>query len=108
MAVPGGKDGRPIPDSDFVQGKVQVVSGEAPTPPWRRWARFTLWLVIAAIALVFIFTNSQPVPINFVFFRVDSVPLWIVLVVVLLLGMLLGWMASWWVRRRRRAEVRAR
>ncbi|MEI2716225.1 MAG: lipopolysaccharide assembly protein LapA domain-containing protein [Candidatus Nanopelagicales bacterium] len=106
MAVPGGKDGRPIPDKDFVQGKPQVVSGEAPAPPWRRWARFTAWVVLALIVLVFIFTNSQPVPVNFVIFRVDSAPLWIVLVVVLLIGIILGWMASWWTRRRRRANVR--
>lgn len=98
--VPGGKDGSPEPRRDMVQGKPQVVSGEAPIPDWRRYARFTIWVIIAALIAIFLVRNSEPTQIDFVFFQATA-SLWMVLLAMVILGAILGWTASWWWRRRK-------
>lgn len=101
MSVPAGKDGKRVPDADAPQGKPGVISGEPPKADWRKYARGTAWVVVLLIALGFLLTNRDPVPINFLFFKVTA-PLWIALVLVLVLGFLLGLGAGWWRTRRRR------
>lgn len=99
MDAPGGKDGARVPARD-TQGKPNVITGEAPKPDWRRYARFTVWAVLAILVGIFLVTNNEPVPINFLIFQATT-PLWVALLGVLIVGMILGWMASWWRRRRR-------
>ncbi len=82
-----------------------VLDGTPPPANWRRYARITLWVVVAVLVLVFLFSNSEIVRVSFVFFQVD-VMLWIVLLAVLLIGAALGWSASWWMRRRKRRRDR--
>ncbi len=104
MSVPGGKDGRPEPAGDFVQGKPQPV-GQPPPANWRRWARMTAWGVLALMVILFIVRNSQSVPVSFVFFTA-TIPLWIALTGVLIIGLILGYLAAWWGARQRRRRRR--
>lgn len=98
--VPGGPDGRPEPQGAFIQGKPRP-AGQPPEANWRLYAKVFIWVVLAVIALLFVLRNSQPVPIDFVFFKVNA-PLFVALIVALLLGMLLGGTGAWWSARRRR------
>ena len=81
MSVPGGKDGRPIPAGDFVEGKPSP-AGQPPPANWRRWARLTAWGVLALIVVLFIVRNSQDVPIHFLGLTA-TLPLWTALTGVL-------------------------
>ena len=47
-------------------------------------------LIVALIAVIFVVMNTNPVAINFGFFKV-KLPLIIVLVVMVIIGVLLGW-----------------
>ena len=57
-----------------------------------RWnARLTLSIVLAFLALVFVFSNVHPVPIGF-FGITFTLPMWIWFVLLLVVGILIGWM----------------
>lgn len=102
--VPGGKDGEGIPAADLQQGKPTVVRGEPAPANWRQWARITIWVILAAIVVLFLLRNRESTQIDFVFFQATAA-LWIVLLVMVLVGAVLGWSASWWWRRRRRRRA---
>lgn len=67
---------------------------------WRRYARFTVWGVLALFALLFILGNSQEVQVNFLF-REATLPMYIALLITLVLGLLIGAGGVWFLGRRR-------
>ncbi len=80
--------------------------GSAPLPGQkskgeRSW-RFYVGIVVAIIALIFIFQNSQKVQVDFIIATTET-PLFFVLIVTFALGALVGWLLPH-VRRGRRRE----
>lgn len=80
--------------------------GAAPLPgqksgSQRGW-RFYALIAVAIVALVFIFQNSQDVPVDFIF-ATTSAPLFFVLLITFALGALTGWLLPH-VRRGRNRE----
>ncbi|RVU70614.1 MULTISPECIES: lipopolysaccharide assembly protein LapA domain-containing protein [Lactobacillus] len=56
----------------------------------RRQLNLIIGLIIALVAVIFVVLNTNPVAINFGFFKV-KLPLIVVLVVMVIVGVLLGW-----------------
>ena len=65
------------------------------TPGQRRerGAKFWLFIIAAAIAIVFIVLNSKDVEVNFLLATVNT-SLVVALLVATLLGMIVGWLAA--------------
>lgn len=59
------------------------------------------------VLIAFILSNRQKVTVNFLFFSMDDVPLWITLTVTALLGAAVGTLAVFTRRHKRRKERRA-
>ena len=63
--------------------------------------------LLGIVLVAFILSNRQEVTVNFLFFSMDNVPLWITLTVTALLGAAVGTVAVFARRRARRKERRA-
>jgi uncharacterized integral membrane protein len=67
-------------------------------------AGLILWLLVIAIAVVFIFQNTRHATITFLFWDGD-VAIWIAIVIALVLGALIDRLGTWYLRRRRRQQT---
>jgi uncharacterized integral membrane protein len=63
-----------------------------------------LWLLLVAIAVIFILQNTRHATITFLFWDGD-VAIWIAIVIALVLGALIDRLGLYFMRRRRRREV---
>ena len=63
--------------------------------------------LLGIVLVAFILSNRQEVTVNFLFFSMDNVPLWITLTGTALLGAAVGTVAVFARRRARRKERRA-
>ena len=79
-------------------------SGAAESERSRVSAGLILWLLVIAIAVIFIFQNTRHATITFLFWDGD-VAIWIAIVIALVLGALIDRLGSWYLRRRRRRDV---
>jgi len=64
-------------------------------------AGLILWLLVIAIAVIFILQNTRHATITFLFWDGD-VAIWIAIVIALILGALIDRLGTWYLRRRRR------
>ena len=67
-------------------------------------AGLILWLLVIAIAVVFIFQNTRHATITFLFWDGD-VAIWIAIVIALVLGALIDRLGTWYLRRRKRQQA---
>ena len=67
-------------------------------------AGLILWLLVIAIAVVFVLQNTRHATITFLFWDGD-VAIWIAIVIALVLGALIDRLGTWYLRRRRRQQV---
>lgn len=65
----------------------------------RNVVALVVWIVIAAVMLLFIFNNSQATNVSVAFFDFTT-PLWVLILATFLLGFVGGWIARWRTRRR--------
>ena len=79
-------------------------SGAAEESKSRISAGLILWLLVIAIAVVFILQNTRHATITFLFWDGD-VAIWIAIVIALILGALIDRLGMWYLRRRRRRDT---
>lgn len=91
------QDGKQPPTGDR---SVQEIGGKPPKADWRRYARFTVWGVVAVYVALLLLQNSQQTTVNFVFFSIE-VPLFVALALMLVLGLALGSSLVWFMQRRK-------
>jgi uncharacterized integral membrane protein len=63
-----------------------------------------VWLLLIAVAVIFILQNTRHATITFLFWDGD-VAIWIAIVIALILGALIDRLGTWYWRRRRRREA---
>jgi uncharacterized integral membrane protein len=63
-----------------------------------------LWLIVAAIAVVFIAQNTRHSTVTFLAWDGD-ISIWVVIVIAIVLGVLLDRLGTWFMRRRRRQQT---
>jgi uncharacterized integral membrane protein len=56
-------------------------------------AKVVLWVVLAALVLIFILQNTKNVRVDLLFWNVQT-GLWLMLLVVFLIGLALGWLLA--------------
>jgi uncharacterized integral membrane protein len=89
------------------------MSGQAGTPQgaspkrgdWRTYTKLGVIGVVVVLAIVFVFQNTQKVPIHFLWLEFRA-QMWIVLLVMLVVGLVVGLFAGWRRQRRRRKQYR--
>jgi uncharacterized integral membrane protein len=87
-------------------GRPDAASYGRPEPAdWRKYARFGLWVVIAVVALIFVFGNNEPTEVNFVL-RTAKVPLYVALLISMILGILIGLGGVWLLGRRKAKKAK--
>ncbi len=97
-SVPSPKDPTARPDA--------ASYGRPEPADWRKYARVSLWVVVAVVALIFVFGNSDSVEVNFVL-RTATVPLYVALLISLVLGALIGIGGTWILGRRKAKKAKA-
>ena len=79
-------------------------SGAAEADKRRVSAGLILWLLVIAIAVIFVLQNTRHATITFLFWDGD-VAIWIAIVIALVLGALIDRLGSWYLRRRKRRDA---
>jgi uncharacterized integral membrane protein len=94
-------------NSQGTPGKDADRFGRPEKANWRQYAKFGLWIVLALIALTFVFGNSEEVAVNFLF-QTATVPLYVALLIALVLGIAIGGGGVWFLGRRKAKAAKAK
>ena len=94
-------------NSEGSPGKEADRFGRPEKANWRQYAKFGMWVVLALLAVTFVFGNFQEVEVNFLF-QTSVVPLYIALLISLVLGILIGSLGVWMLGRRKAKAAKAK
>lgn len=102
QASPGGGA-----SSSGSSGKDAERFGRPEPANWKQYAKFGLWIVLALLALTFVFGNTEEVQVNFLF-QTSAVPLYVALLISLVLGIAIGSGGVWMLGRRKAKAAKAK
>jgi uncharacterized integral membrane protein len=94
---------KPGSSNDPQSNPESATYGRPEKADWRRYARFTLWGIVALIAVFFVLGNTQEVNVSFIF-KDATLPMYVVILISMFLGLLIGGGGVWFLSRRKAKE----